>query len=54
MYTVDVLETLVIQLGEIYCLMEEICQDSRIELDKKELREIKDIKGWTKEVLGCC
>ena len=53
MYTVDVLETLVIQLGEIYCLMEEICQDSRIELDKKELREIKDIKGWTKAVLGC-
>ena len=51
MYTIDVLETLEIQLKEIEYFIKEICQDPRIELDKKELRDIKDIKRWTKLVL---
>lgn len=51
MYTIDVLETLEIQLGEIEFLIKEICQDPRIQLDKKEIRDIKDIKRWIKLVL---
>ncbi|MBR2998815.1 MAG: hypothetical protein IKF44_00250, partial [Mycoplasmataceae bacterium] len=51
MYTIDALETLEIQLGEIEFLIKEICQDPRIQLDKKEIRDIKDIKRWIKLVL---
>ena len=51
MYTIDALETLEIQLGEIEFLIKEIRQDPRIQLDKKEIRDIKDIKRWIKLVL---
>ena len=51
MYTIDALETLEIQLGEIEFLIKEIRQDPRIQLDKKEIRDIKDITRWIKLVL---
>lgn len=46
MYTIDVLENLEIQLGEIDYLMEEICNDSRIDLKRKEFLYIESAKDF--------
>lgn len=51
MYTIDVLENLEIQLGEIDYLMEEICKDPRIDLKKKELMYMENVRDCIKTAL---
>lgn len=48
MYTIDYLETLKIQLGEIDYLIKEIFHNSRIDLKGKEIQQLKNVKECIK------